>query len=257
MGEHADANMLSIAAAEIRRHGPGNLLGVVWRQRRTERRLARRGIRFRSDDLATVAAAYAAMTAEEFDAINGIQDWANWRTIPRALNGHVADRPLVVLDLGCGTGGSTRALAFYCPLGSRIIGYELAQPLVDIARRRNYRHRSGSTLDVSFCCQGVTETLRQVGGQPFPDETIDLVNASGVVGHHLNAESIQPLIRELRRILVPGGVAMLDVGPTLNARTLAELMTADGFEKLGHYRSWPFDPTGEVVFRKCVTEPDA
>src|SRR5688572_28500143 len=103
---------LTIGERAIRRHGPGNLLGVCWRQWRTERALARRGIRFRTTDPAAVTAAYAAMSAEEFGAINGRQDWANWRTIPRALSGHVPDRPLRVLDLGCGTGTSTAVLAF-------------------------------------------------------------------------------------------------------------------------------------------------
>src|SRR5437868_7087436 len=139
--------MLTIAEEEIRRQGPGRLLAVIWRQWRTERRLARRGVHFRDTDPERVAAAYAAMSAAEFDAINGRQDWANWRTIPRALHGHVPDRPLRVLDLGCGTGGSTRVLAHYCPIGSCLTGYELAAPLVEIAWRRDYAHRSGWPAD--------------------------------------------------------------------------------------------------------------
>src|ERR1022692_4059307 len=114
--------MLTISEQEIRRNGPGRILMVCWQQWRTERALARRGIRFRATAFDQVLAAYAAMTQAEFAAINGPQDWANWRTIPRALSGHVPDRPLRVLDLGCGTGGSTRVLAFYCPLGSRVTG---------------------------------------------------------------------------------------------------------------------------------------
>src|ERR1700722_9662120 len=117
---------LVLPEAEIRRHGPGNLLAVCLRQWRAELNLARRGIHFRSTDPEQVAAAYRAMAAPEFDAINGRQDWANWRTIPRCLSGHVPDRPLRILDLGCGTGSSTRVLAFCAPPGSHIIGYELA-----------------------------------------------------------------------------------------------------------------------------------
>lgn len=107
--------MLTITGREIRRHGPGNALGVCWRQWLAERRLARRGIHFRDTNLEAVSAAYGAMSAAEFDAINGRQDWANWRTIPRALSGHVPDRPLRILDLGCGTGSSTQVLAWYAP----------------------------------------------------------------------------------------------------------------------------------------------
>ena len=58
---------------------------------------------------------------------------------------------------------STRVLAFYCPAGSHITGYEFAAPLVDQARRRSYAQSSGGPVRVDFVCQGVTETLRQSG----------------------------------------------------------------------------------------------
>src|SRR5262245_40902085 len=134
--------MLHIPEREIRRHGPGNALAVCWRQWRAERALRRRGVHFRTAVPDEGAAAYAAMSDCEFDAINGRQNWANWRTIPRTLTGHLPDRPLRVLDLGCGTGSSTRVLAFYCPEGSHVTGYELVPALVEVARRRAYPHRS-------------------------------------------------------------------------------------------------------------------
>ena len=244
------ATMLVIPESEIRRHGPGRLLATCWRQWRTERALAGRGIYFRDTDPERVAAAYLAMTPVEFDAINGPQDWANWRTIPRALSCHVPDRPLRVLDLGCGSGGSTRVLAFYCPVGSHITGYEFAQPLLSVAKRREYRDRTGSAAQVDFVCQGVTETLQQGDGSPLPDGSVDLVNSSGVIGHHLNAQTIVPLVAELLRVLRPGGTAMLDAGPTLSAKELRAALEPAGFTFLGHYRSWFGDVTGELVFRR-------
>ena len=241
--------MLVIDERTIRRHGPGNALAVLWRQWRAERALARRGIHFRTTSPDEIAAAYAAMSPQEFAAINGRQDWANWRTIPRCLAGQVPDRPLAVLDLGCGAGSSTRVLAFYCPAGSHILGYELAASLVDIARRGSYRHQSGVETRVDFICQGVTEALRQLDGQPLPDRGVDLVNASGVVGHHLSPETMPSLVRELTRLLTPGGVATLDVGPTLGLVELTRILTAAGFSYLGHWKSWFGDPTGQAVFR--------
>jgi SAM-dependent methyltransferase len=236
--------MLVIPEQEIRANGPGrSLWNICWQQWRTERDLARRNIHFRGTSFDQILTAYASMTLAEFDAINGRQDWANWRTIPRTLSGHVPDRPLRVLDLGCGTGASTRVLAFYCPAGSRLTGYEIAEPLLEHARRRRYLHRSGAAALVDFLCQGVTETL------PEPDASVDLINASGIVGHHLKPETFGPLLAELCRMLTPDGVAMLDVGPTMPARTLRDLM-AEKFECLGHYRSWFGDRCGEVVFRR-------
>jgi SAM-dependent methyltransferase len=241
---------LTFPEREIRRHGPGAALPVVWRQWRTETALARRGVRYRSTDPHVVAAAYAAMSPEEFDLANARQDWANWRTIPRALSGRLPDRPWTVCDLGCGTGGSTQVLAFYAPDGSTIYGYELAEPIAGVARRRHYRHRSGKPAAVTFLCQGVTETWRSPDGLPLADGSVDLVNASGVVGHHLRPDTVGPLIAELDRVLKSDGVAMLDVGPTLNDRTLSALMAQAGFRREGHYRSCLVDLTGEVVYRR-------
>jgi SAM-dependent methyltransferase len=241
--------MLTIDRRTIRRHGPGSLLAVCWRQWRTERLLARRGVRFRTTDPEMLQAAYAAMSEREFDAINGPQQWASWRTIPRAMSGQVPDRPLRVLDLGCGAGSSTQVLAFYCPAGSRITGYEIVQPLLDIARRRRYQHQTGLPAEVAFRCQGIAESLCAPEGTPLAEHSVDLVNASGVVGHHLNAQTVLPLVQELRRVLRPEGVAMLDVGPTLRAPALIEVMTRAGFQSLQHARSCFLDPTGQVVFR--------
>src|SRR5262245_51469432 len=135
--------MLMLSENEIRHHGPGHALAVCWRQWRGERRLAKRGIHFRATELDAVAAAYAAMSDDDFAAINARQDWANWRTIPRGLSGNVPERALRVIDLGCGSGSSTAVLAFYCPVGSNITGYELVLPLLEMARRRAYQNRSG------------------------------------------------------------------------------------------------------------------
>jgi SAM-dependent methyltransferase len=242
--------MLTICEREIRRHGPGRLPAVCWRQWRTERALAKRGVCFRTAEPEVVAAAYTAMSDQEFDAINSRQDWANWRTIPRALSGHVPDQPLRVLDLGCGTGSSTQVLAFYCPADSHLTGYEMAPALVKVARRRRYVQRGGQPAPVDFSCQGITEPLQAADGGLLATGSVDLVNASGVVGHHLTPQTVTPLLEELARVLRPGGVASLDVGPTLPASELSLALGCRGFTPLGHCRSWLLDPTGQVTFRK-------
>jgi SAM-dependent methyltransferase len=243
--------MLAITENEIRRNSPHkDLIRLVWRQWRTENQLAQRGVRFRATAMSQVVSAYSAMSATEFDAINARQDWANWRTIPRALNRHVPDDPLRVLDLGCGSGSSTLVLAYYCPVGSHITGFEIVEPMLEIASQREYRHRAGRMTHVDFVCQGVTQTLLQPDGEPVPSASVDLVNASGIVGHHLNPDTFPRLLAELQRVLKPNAVAMLDVGPSLRAGTLQALMEAADFICLGRYRSWFADPTGEMVFRR-------
>src|SRR5262249_23924177 len=140
---------------------------------------------------------------------------------------------------------------FYCPDGSAITGYELAPSLIEKARRRSYVHESGQRAAVTFACQGVAETLRDCTGVPVPDGSLGLINASGVVGHHLNANPLAVLAAEVHRVLRPLGVAMLDVGPALGDGELTPVMTSLGFRRLGRYRSWLLDPTGQVVFQKA------
>jgi SAM-dependent methyltransferase len=246
----APPELLVIAEADIRRQGPRHALMACWRQWQAERTLARRGLRFRSTNLDEIGAAYAAMTPREFYAINARQNWANWRTIPRCLSGQVPDRPLRIIDLGCGTGGSTGVLAHYAPAGSHLSGHELAEPLLAMARRRQYRDRNGQPVRVDFVCQELTEQLQQADGTAVGDQRVDVVNASGVLGHHFFSQIIGPLIEELYRVLRPGGIAMLDVGPTLLERELTRLASAAGFCKLGHWRSWRLDPTGQVVYKR-------
>jgi SAM-dependent methyltransferase len=230
--------------------GASNLLAVCWRQWRVESALARRGVHFRSTDPHEVAAAYAAMSEKEFEAINGRQQWANWRTIPRALANRLPDRPLVVVDLGCGVGSSTRVLTQCCPEGSTFFAYEYARPLLTHARRRSYRHGDGSVARVTFLCQGIDETLSGPRGDALPDRSVDLIHASGVFGHHFDCRTVLPAIREVRRIAAPGSLALLDDGPTLGAADLRRLMHDAGFEPLDRYRSWFGAPVGQTLFRR-------
>lgn len=241
---------LQISERDIRRHAPDSALMACWRQWRGERRLARRGIRFRGTDISAIADAYAAMSDRDFDAINARQDWANWRTIPRVLSNHVPARPVRVIDLGCGAGGSTRVLAFYCAAGSRLTGYELVQPFVDIARRRDYRHRDGEPALVDFVCQPITTVLRTADGDTLPNCSVDLASSSGIVGHHLDARSVLPLIAELRRVIAPDGIATLDAGPELPVDELTKTLAEHGFVCVGSKKSWLFDPTAQLIFRK-------
>ncbi|MBY0358528.1 MAG: methyltransferase domain-containing protein [Candidatus Obscuribacterales bacterium] len=227
---------------------PSNLLSICWQQWLTERRLAARGINFRTADPKAVAAAYSAMTAEEFDAINGRQAWANWRTISRCLVHVPRHRPLRVVDLGCGGGSSTQVLAHHCPLGSQIIGYEFSESIIEIARKRNYVHSTGTKVQASFNRQGIAETWRESVGLPLRSQSVDLVNASGVIGHHMTPDTMAPVICELKRVLAPEGIVMLDVGPTMSPEQLVDLMSAVGYRFLEHCCSSWFDPYGQLVF---------
>lgn len=228
--------------------GSDGLLAVCWRQWRAERALKARGIDFRTTEPSAALEAYSSMTSDEFAAINGRQAWANRRTIARSLRGLLPGRALLVLDLGCGTGESTRVLASLLPAGSQVIGIEFASRLVELAREHDVARRD---VAVQFIVGSVTETYRDGAGGALPDESVDVVNASGIFGHHLDGPDAEAAANEIARVLKVAGIAAIDVGPRLSASDLKRLMKARGFTPIRRTRSNPFDRTGQVVFRKC------
>ncbi len=194
------------------------------------------------------------MAMDDFEGINARQNWVNWQTIPRAMSGLVPNRPLTIMDLGCGIGSSTSVLAFYAPQGSRILAYEISRPLVGIARNRAYLNRLGERADVRFRCQSITTTLRPCDGVAL-SQGIDLVNSSGVLGHHFNVNTMQLLAGQIKVVIRPGGLAMLDSGPTLSTTDLVGAMTSAGFVEVRRCRSWFLDPTALIVFQSTDKRP--
>lgn len=94
------------------------------------------------------------------------------------------------VDLACGTGDLTRLLADRF-LGGRICGIDLTPSMLDIARERSAGYR------VDYL-QGTMNAL------PFEDSSTDIVTG----GYALrNAPELEHALREIARILRPGGAA--------------------------------------------------
>jgi ubiquinone/menaquinone biosynthesis C-methylase UbiE len=112
-----------------------------------------------------------------------------------------------VLDIGCGTG--TLAMAAkrrVGPFGS-VHGIDASPEM--IARARKKARKAG--VDVTFT-NGVVE------GLPFPDEHFDTV-LSTLMLHHLPRAAREQCVREIRRVLKPGGrVLAVDFGGTTGGR---------------------------------------
>jgi SAM-dependent methyltransferase len=114
------------------------------------------------------------------------------RTIAAPLAG---ERICDILDLGCGTGRYTAALAAH--FGARAVGVDpSAKMLAEAGRKggRNVRFLRGSGEAV-----------------PIPDAEVDMVFMS-MVFHHFG--SPQKAAKECRRVLREGGVACLRAGAT-------------------------------------------
>ena len=99
-----------------------------------------------------------------------------------------------VLDVGCGAGVD---LARFARAGAHVTGVDIAQSAIDLAT-------------ANFEQQGLAGDFRVADGErlPFPDDTFDIVFAHGVVQYTADP---QRLVDECRRVLKPGGLAIVQV----------------------------------------------
>lgn len=104
--------------------------------------------------------------------------------------------PVRCLDLACGTGDLTRALARRFP-GAEIVGLDLSPEMLALAGAKTREHESSIRY-----MQGDMHAL------PFERESFDVVTG----GYALrNAPDLDTALREIHRILRPGGtLAVLD-----------------------------------------------
>ena len=225
---------------------------ILWKQAVSEVRFVlREGLTFRKRENSQAQRAYSEMGADEFEAINARQRWANWRTIPQVLNAGLPNRPLRAIDLCCGSGHSTEVLACYLPVGSRVLGIDSSSAFIERAWSRDYFHRSGKVAKVAFRVQSVLDGFRDAEGNRIPDESIDLICSSGAVGCHFDEASTKILAREVSRVLRKGGVAAIDSGkPGTRTKALIRIFQTEGFGVSHTARSSLFDRYTQVCLRK-------
>ncbi len=140
----------------------------------------------------------------------------------RALLAQVeADRPHRVLDLGCGTGTLTIAIARARPEAA-VTGLDADAEALGIAASKARRAGVDLSLHRGFST-----------GLPFGDAQFDCVVCS-LFFHHLAREAKIATLREVRRVLAPGGsLRVADWGKPSNTvmRTLFFIVQIlDGFE---------------------------
>jgi len=117
------------------------------------------------------------------------------------------DRPMTVLDIGCGTGGLTRALRDAVPAGAgaEVLGVDAAEAMIAVARRKA-RGRPGLRFEAALA-----EEL------PCAPESVDRV-VSAFFFHHVNYRLKRRVLAECWRVLRPGGRAVVvDVDVPYNA----------------------------------------
>lgn len=115
-----------------------------------------------------------------------------------ALEDYNPDQKLNVIDLGCGDASMALPLLSTERI-ARYIGCDLSQPALDIAKGKLAK------LDVPYrvYCDDMLNVMTKQ-----PDASAHLMLASYAI-HHLNANDKQRIIREIARVLSPGGILLL------------------------------------------------
>ncbi len=127
------------------------------------------------------------------------------------------DPDWVVADIGCGTGNAAELLS---PHVRKVIAIDFSEPMLDAARRR---------LDGA---DNVDFLVGSIDGLPLDDGSVDAVVVLLVL-HHV--EDVEDALKELRRVVRPGGAALI---VDMFEHTREEYQRTMGHAHLG------FDPDG-------------
>jgi len=117
-----------------------------------------------------------------------------WRK--KAINELKKDKPALILDVATGTGDfAFEALSILKP--EKIIGVDISQGMLDIARQKITKRKLGDRFEVKL---GDSEKL------PFGDAGFDAVTVAYGVR---NFENLETGLADMLRVLKPGGKAVI------------------------------------------------
>jgi SAM-dependent methyltransferase len=136
------------------------------------------------------------LRAQDYADLYALEESLWWFTGMREVTSAVLDplcppgRRRDILDAGCGTGGMLTWLERYAG-GGRVAGIDLSADALDFCR-----------------CRGLRDVAQaSVTALPFADETFDLVTSFDVLVQLPGEGSDETAMREMFRVLRPGGVA--------------------------------------------------
>ncbi len=116
-----------------------------------------------------------------------------------------------ILDVGCGTGGTTVALALSELGAQRLVGMDASAPVLEAARARALAHDLDRAR-VEFVHVPAGASL------PFNDASFDLVTCVSVLEFVSTAAGRRMLLAEMLRVLRPGGHLYLATPSPLRLR---------------------------------------
>lgn len=137
-------------------------------------------------------------------------DWGYAAGIFHALLASVIKKPsgIQVLDMGCGTGFMAIATSPFLSNGGSYIGIDVSESRVNFCKK-NYNRPNYSFLHVNQHNPAYSpHQSNNTKNIPISDSTIDLFTAISV-WTHLNEEDSIQYIKEVERVLSPGGIALI------------------------------------------------
>lgn len=138
------------------------------------------------------------------------------------VSSYVDDRAVTsILDLGCGTGRFSEALAVH--FDAEVIGIDPSKKMLEQARSKHLDQRVRYQV-------GSAEAI------PLPDDSVDLVFMS-MIFHHLDDPALAA--RECRRALRDGGTAFMRAGTR---------------ERISSYPYVDFFPASRTVLERCLAK---
>ena len=113
-----------------------------------------------------------------------------------------------ILDVGCGPGTITAGLA-RCASEGRTVGVDVSEEVLSKARdlaAAATGAAAAAAADEGIPGELVFEQADVLAGLPYPTGTFDVVYASQLLGHFTRPGEALRALREMRRVLKPGGV---------------------------------------------------
>lgn len=171
------------------------------------------------------------------------QNYMRHREIVAASRSVVArfQRPVDVLDLGCGDGQLARESLTQLPVAS-YVGVDLSEGALAELRKSPPRGNAEPPAEVSCDCRDLREALRSRGSA-----SCDLVLASYSL-HHLDqsADKFAVLV-EIARVLKPGGIFLWTDVARQGSETREQYITALEREIRDRWDAMPSDDVEQIV----------
>jgi len=140
------------------------------------------------------------MQEEDFTYLYALEESFWWFAGMREITSVLLDPVLppaqdrLILDAGCGTGGMLSWLARFAGRG-RVVGIDVVPSALKFCRERHHTHLAQASAT----------------HLPFADSTFDLVTSFDVLVQLPGEGADEQAIREMSRVLRPGGVAFVRV----------------------------------------------